>query len=244
MTDTVGPQTSVWGLWDTIVRSLVCLILSTYVAYVFSQLFMLVFTAALVENIDIMNAVGFDPNAASGPTRVFFTLVRAAVGIVLLCMMLPPRSTGATEYFGPILPKLRLGLKYTAIMVLLLGAPRLLRVFQGMPLVSDSAINAYRGAGSPVAYCAAIVIAGPLYEELLFRGFLFKGIARSRLGGWAALHTQYTGYQIVFVLILGLYYGWVRWKTDSTGLAVLLHAMTNAVVFGEAAIAAKFLNQT
>ena len=252
MTDTVLAQTCVWGLWDTIVRSLVCLILSTYVAYLLSQLFMLVFTAALVESIDLTDMVSFDPDAATGPTHVFFTLVRAAVGVVLLCMMLPPRSTGATEYFGLVIPRLRLVAKYSAVMVLLVGAPRLLRVLRGMPLVPDSTIDAYRGAGSALAYFAALVIAAPLYEELLFRGFLFKGIARSRLGGWvalaittsgwAALHIQYRGFQIVFIVIFGLYYGWVRWKTDSTGLAVLLHAMTNAVVVGEAAIAFTLLN--
>jgi membrane protease YdiL (CAAX protease family) len=213
---------------------------------------MLVFASALVEKLDIMNTVGFDPNAAIGPTHVFFTLVRAAVGVVLLCIMLPPLSDGPTEYFGLVIPRLRLVAKYSAVMVLLVGAPRLLRVLRGMPLVPDSSIDAYRAAGSPLAYFAALVIAAPLYEELLFRGFLFKGIARSRLGGWAALaittaswaalHTQYRGYQIVPIAINGLYYGWARWKTGSTGLAVLLHAITNAVVVGEAAIAFTLMN--
>lgn len=242
MTDTVGSQTRVWGLWDTLVRSLVCFVVSTYVAYVFSQLFMVISTAALVEGLDIMNAVGFDPNAAVGLTHAFFTLLRAAVGVVLLCMMLPPRSDGPTEYFGLVKPGLRLVAKYSAVMVLLVVAPRLLRVLRGMPLVPDSAIDAYRGAGFPLAYFAALVIAAPLYEELLFRGFLFRGIAQSRLGGWAALHSQYRRYQIVLVVVQGLYYGWARWKTGSTGLAVLLHAIGNAVVFGEAAIATTLLN--
>ena len=242
MTDRVGPETRVWGLWDTIVRSLVSFILSTYVAYVFSQLFMIIATAALVEGIEITDMVGFDPNTAGGPTYVFFTLVRAAVGIVLLFMMLPWRSTGATEYLGLGLPELRLTVKYSAVMTVLLGAPRLLGLLRRMPLVPDTAIDAYRGAGSLVAYWAALVIAAPLYEELLFRGFLFKGIERSRLGGWTALHTQYRGYQIVPIVIHGLYYGWARWKTGSTGLAVLLHAIANAVVVGEAAIASTFLN--
>ena len=252
MTYTPELQTRVWGLWATIVRSLVCLVVSTYVAYLFSQIFMLVFASALVKKLDIMSAVGFDPNAAIGPTHVFFTLVRAAVGVVLLCIMLPPLSDGPTEYFGLVIPRLRLVAKYSAVMVLLVGAPRLLRVLRDMSLVPDSSIDAYRAAGSPLAYFAALVIAAPLYEELLFRGFLFKGIARSRLGGWmalaittagwAALHTQYRGFQIVPIVINGLYYGWARWKTGSTGLAVLLHAITNAVVVGEAAIAFTLMN--
>jgi len=236
----------VWGLWPTIGRSLVCFIISTYVAVLAGQVFMALFPTNLTQDIDIEKALAFDPTTLTGPVWSFFIIVRAFIGVVILAMMLPPRCTSFFAYFGPILPERRLVFKYAAIIMLLIGAQNVLSALLGGRIVLTREIEAFRAGGYVAAYWVALVIAAPLYEELLFRGFLFKGIAQSRLGGWAAilitagawtaLHAQYSGFQLGGILIHGLYYGWVRLKTGSTGLSVLLHALGNAIVIIEAAI--------
>jgi len=75
-------------------------------------------------------------------------------------------------------------------------------------------------------------------EELLFRGFLFPGYARSRLGpwgailltsaGWAVMHVQYEAFYLVHIFLLGCAFGWLRWRSNSTLLTVILHAIVNA----------------
>ena len=74
-------------------------------------------------------------------------------------------------------------------------------------------------------------------EEILFRGFLFRGWRRSRRDVWfvivltallwAVVHLQYDPYVIAQVFAYGLVLGWLRWVTGSTILTMLLHGLIN-----------------
>jgi membrane protease YdiL (CAAX protease family) len=87
---------------------------------------------------------------------------------------------------------------------------------------------------------AAICIGAPLSEELLFRGFLFSGLAKSRLGLvgtavlttvlWTSLHMGYTLYGLVEVLGIGLYFSWVLIRTGSLWVTMFCHSAYNTVV--------------
>ena len=82
----------------------------------------------------------------------------------------------------------------------------------------------------------AFVLAAPFSEEILFRGFLFPGFAKS-LGPiaaivltsllWASLHVQYQWFFLGEIVALGLLLGTIRWLTGSTFLTFLLHATVN-----------------
>jgi uncharacterized protein len=90
------------------------------------------------------------------------------------------------------------------------------------------------------------VILAPIAEELIFRGFLFRGLAASRLGVggaivitsilWAAGHTDRTWLGYVDLLPAGIALGWLRWRSDSTIPAFSVHGLHNIVsvvfVFG------------
>ena len=81
------------------------------------------------------------------------------------------------------------------------------------------------------------MIVAPLFEEIFFRGFLFRGIANSWLGApgaivitaavWALIHLQYSWTDIGMIFLLGLFLGYARYRTGSTTLTVLLHALWN-----------------
>ena len=85
---------------------------------------------------------------------------------------------------------------------------------------------------------AAVVVAAPIGEEVLFRGFLFRGLARPgwevhAIGAtalvWALLHTQYSYFVVGEVFLEGLMLGWFRWASGSTVLTIGMHMLKNAL---------------
>ena len=85
-----------------------------------------------------------------------------------------------------------------------------------------------------------IVFLGPLFEEIVFRGFLFPLFARS-MGSWLAIiataipfallhgsQSDWAWQLLVPIGVAGLVFGWVRWKTGSTAASALVHMGYNA----------------
>lgn len=88
------------------------------------------------------------------------------------------------------------------------------------------------------------VIAAPLAEELMFRGFLLHYITGSDLEriGWTSLlfglyhlknvqvlTVRATVYQVFYATILGFPLGFLALKTDSLFLPILLHSVNNVL---------------
>jgi membrane protease YdiL (CAAX protease family) len=84
-----------------------------------------------------------------------------------------------------------------------------------------------------------LIIGAPLVEELFFRGFMFKGIAASRLGGvgavslttlfWVGIHGfQYGWFALLQLTVFGVILGMARLKTESVIVPVMLHMANNA----------------
>lgn len=84
-----------------------------------------------------------------------------------------------------------------------------------------------------IAFC----VAAPVSEELFARGFLYRGWSDSflRVPGaivlsslvWTALHLQYDWYFFLEVLCLGLWFGFLRARSHSTLLTIVLHGLNN-----------------
>ena len=110
----------------------------------------------------------------------------------------------------------------------------------GRAIVPPFVVDAYRSArnsGTIWILAIALVVAAPLAEEIVFRGFMFRGLAASRVGMagailipsaiWAVMHVQYETFYIVQIFMLGIVFGWLRWRSGSTLLTILLHALVN-----------------
>ena len=89
---------------------------------------------------------------------------------------------------------------------------------------------------------AAVAMGGgggfrPAFEEAFFRGFLFVGLQRSRIGAvgtviftslvWASLHLQYNISGMATIVMLGLVLGVVRFRTRSLWSTILFHSLWN-----------------
>ena len=83
----------------------------------------------------------------------------------------------------------------------------------------------------------AFSVAAPMWEEIFARGFLYRGWSESRLGvagaiflsslAWTALHLQYDWFFFGEVFSIGLLLGYLRYRTSSTWLTIVLHGINN-----------------
>jgi membrane protease YdiL (CAAX protease family) len=124
--------------------------------------------------------------------------------------------------------------------VLLIAASDGLLLLSGQPLVTPFQLQSYTTAVAegwlPGMLFAAIVVA-PAGEEILFRGFLFRGFVRPERLAWpgvlatavlfAAPHVQYDWVGILQIFVVGLFLGYMRWRSGSTVLTFVLHALFN-----------------
>jgi len=88
-----------------------------------------------------------------------------------------------------------------------------------------------------------IMVFGPVFEELTFRGFLFPLLARS-WGPWAGIlftaalfalvhgnQYRWSWQRLLGVGLAGVVFGYARFKTGSTFASTMVHASFNTTVF-------------
>lgn len=82
-----------------------------------------------------------------------------------------------------------------------------------------------------------VVVAGPVTEEFIFRGFMFTTLIKTRLGFtgaaaitsalWTILHYQYNWQVLVGLFIFGVGLSYVVWRTGSLWPAIVAHGANN-----------------
>jgi uncharacterized protein len=227
-----------WGLWATVGFG----VLIVAVWNVVQSIALAMIAGPRVLESDVM---------AHGWLVARATIVGAPVVVgatVLLASV--RRGTSVAAYLGLAAPSTRQVLRWTLIFLGLIAASDALSLALGRSVVPETMIPMFQTAGSLPIFLVGLVVAAPLAEEFLFRGFLFTGILSSRLGAggaialtalaWASLHVQYDLYVMGTIAVSGIVLGWVRWRTGSLWLCVLLHAlMTTVATFETMLIIAK-----
>jgi len=190
--------------------------------------------------------------ARLGSHAPFVSLVTLGAALVpLAVIVLAVRRSGCSlaEYLGLRGPDgryLRLGLITLAILVPLVD---LFSWFAGYAVTPQFVLDLYRTArdsGAVLLLVLAIVVVAPVVEEALFRGFLLPGLAASSLGAsgaialtsvaWALLHAQYQPFYLLQIIVLGGVFGWLRLRSGSTALTMLLHGLLNLAAMVQAAV--------
>jgi membrane protease YdiL (CAAX protease family) len=133
-----------------------------------------------------------------------------------------------------------------AIIVVLIILTDLISVIINRPVNSQFMLDIYNSSVWPVLLWIGIVVFAPIFEEILFRGFLFAGFINSRLGLggalvltsliWTSLHVQYGVYELVVIFISGILLGMMRHKTGSLWTSLLMHSFMNLVAMIEVAL--------
>lgn len=82
-----------------------------------------------------------------------------------------------------------------------------------------------------------VVIAGPVIEEVVFRGFIFAVLVKTPMGFigaaaitsalWSLLHLNYTWHIMLVLFIFGCCLAYVVWRTGSLWPAIIAHGANN-----------------
>lgn len=221
----------IWGYLATFGWSLLAYLLASVVAFVLLYLWDPVTFRIDVEFSDAMK----DAQYVS-----LTTIVTNAILIVLLIVAVWIARATAKDYLALIWPSRQEVVVGLVSLVILLPALDALALLVGQPIIPPFVIDVYKSAQSQESMLLlwlAIVVAAPVAEEIIFRGFIFRGWVRPEqrpmLGIlvitvlFTIIHIQYNWFGLLQVFMLGLLLTWTRWRSGSTLLPMLMHVIAN-----------------
>jgi uncharacterized protein len=160
------------------------------------------------------------------------------IGIIMLAVWLA--HTSQTDYLALKWPQKRDVILGLIGLVVLIAVCDALLYLSGRDLVTQFQLQSYTTAATEgwlVAMWLGAIVIAPAGEEVMFRGFLFRGWARTERTVWpavivisvlwASLHVQYDWTGIAQIFAIGLFLGFMRWRSGSTLLTFFLHALFN-----------------
>ncbi len=233
----------IWGRWATLGWTIVAFLIGQF--FGFGVLLWL-----RSGNWDSILQTPFD-----GVMVTTFVALSNPVTIGVLALAVLLARSDLSDYFAlkwPAAHDLTLGI--IALLVLIAASDALLYL-TGRDLVSPFQLQTYKtaaAAGWLAPMFAAEIVIGPAGEETIFRGFLFRGWVRSPRSLWPAivvisilwamLHLQYDWTGMLEIFVIGLFLGWMRWRSGSLVLSFLLHALFNLEATLETLALAHFAN--
>ena len=126
-----------------------------------------------------------------------------------------------------------------ALFVLIIGWDLLSRMMgrEIAPGFMTDVLKSAQADGALWLLVIAFCVAAPISEEFFARGFLYRGWSESflRVPGaillsslvWTALHLQYDWFFFGEVFSIGLLLGWLRYRSNSPWLPVVVHGLNN-----------------
>ena len=145
------------------------------------------------------------------------------------------------EYLALNWPRRRELLRALGIMAIVVVAEGFVASFVGAQNQVTDLDLVVGGTGGLLALLIGGCIAGPVVEEFVVRGFMFRGWSQSFLGPigaivltsalWAMNHTQYDWFGRLEIFGMGLALGHFRWRSGSTWLTVMVHSALNTFLF-------------
>jgi membrane protease YdiL (CAAX protease family) len=218
----------IWGYWATLGWALLAFFAGQFIS-------LAVLLSLHMSDLNSVLTTPFD-----GTMVTLFVVIANPIMIAVIALAVRLAHARQADYLAlkmPLLSDLRLALVCLVVLIIIGDA---LLYFGGYPLVTPFQLQSYTTAAAEgwlPALLAGAVIVAPAGEEVVFRGFLFRGWARSERAMWpaivvisvlwAALHVQYDWTGILQIFVIGLFLGWMRWRSGSLLLTFLLHALFN-----------------
>lgn len=223
-----GTERRPWGLWATLGWVILAFVLSTIVSF---GVLLIWRPGAFADTPDML---------MDGPGISITTVATAIVQVGILALAGRLARWPAAEYLGLVWPKARDAVIALAILVTFLLGYDAVTYLLGRAVVTPFQVDTYRSArdaGALPLLWLAFVVAAPVAEEIIFRGFLFRGwvtSARSTVPGiliisalFAVIHIQYDWFGVLQVFFIGLLLALARWRSGSTLLTIVMHVLIN-----------------
>jgi membrane protease YdiL (CAAX protease family) len=224
-----------WGPWATLFWSAGCGILMVASQTAGAIAFLVWWRSVHPEQPIKIEDIGSNGSAL---TVAFLVSVPLVLGFIALAVRLA--RIDFADYLGLHWPGWRdigIGVALLATVLLVAGTTEQLLGVNEPSFLFDTYGTAQSAGMLPLMFLAFVILA-PLQEEILFRGFLYRGLAPALgpaatitllSGVWAVLHVQYNWFFMVEIFALGLAFGWLRWFSGSTLLTILLHTSNNCL---------------
>lgn len=200
---------------------------------------MLVYAAYLTDwNI---NDTDFTPLinslALNGDAIAMAEIPSALIGTALVIFFASlTKNLNLKDYLQLNIPAIVSALKWLAIMgiiIFLMEASNYLLERK----TPDFMNKVYGSTDNFLLLWLAVIICAPVFEEFLFRGFLFEGLKHSSAGltgailisasSWAIIHLQYDWYEIFIIFLIGIVFAIAKLKTQSLYIPILMHMFMN-----------------
>jgi membrane protease YdiL (CAAX protease family) len=233
-----------WGFWGTMIWGLVLAVIYTILQTLFIGIYIGMTTGDMstVETDEIFQSIQHNGFAVS-ISVLLSTIICCPLLIAIIKLK---RGSSVKNYLGLYNATANQVIRWGGLAIALAVFSDVITILLGRPIVPEFVSAIYSSARYPLLLWLALVVAAPLFEEGLFRGFLLKGFSPSFLGPigaviltsilWAALHLQYGLYEIVTTLVFGCLLGAARLKTGSILLTIGIHAFLNMVATVETII--------
>lgn len=164
----------------------------------------------------------------------------AAVAVPLILLVAKRQTmTTAADLLGLKVPPARQVFFWLGGLLLFVAASDGLTFLTGREIVPRVMRDLYASADAPLVFWATLILAAPVFEELLFRGLMFRGLLETRLTfvgaavltslSWSVLHVQYDLYGIASIFAGGLLLSAARYFTGSVLISMAMHATMNFV---------------
>ena len=239
------PQPNIWGAWASFGLGLAIVVLALIVSEALVQIGFLIAKMTANPQIDTTEYLENIPSNGLVLSLSSIASFVSGMGLIFLFVRLKGNNN-FIDYLGLRLINWKIALYGFAFFLLAFFMDTAFAVFYKYLIGpsnnaenSSFMIDAYSSAGWLPLLWIAIAVLTPIFEESLFRGFLFAGLQRSQLGvagaiiitslTWALLHMQYNLFGMLSILLLGIVLGFARYKTGSLWTPIIVHILWNLV---------------
>ena len=223
----------VWMFWGTALWGLFI-----FVAMFVGQIGAVVLLAAsrgLPVDFASIQAVGHDPQALA--LSVIMGLPATLLAVWLAIAIKKASFVDYLALHWPSWKQLLFGAVGLILIVLVWETMSRALGREATPGFMTDLLKSGRDKGAALLLLFAFSVAAPMSEEVLARGFLFRGWSASflRVPGaillsslvWTIVHLQYDMYFLAEVFTIGLWFGYMRYRANSLWLTIVLHALNN-----------------
>jgi hypothetical protein len=226
--DADPPPMKIWGYWATMAWAVGAFLIGQFVALGLMVLWQ-------HGDFSSIRTMPYD-----GVMVTLFILISNPVTVAVLAAAVAFAGADFAGYMAMRWPSRRDVAVGVIGLVVLIAIGDALLYLSGRAVVTEFQLESYvtaKAEGWLIPMAAAAILFAPAGEEVMFRGFLFRGFIRSPRSAWpgiiiisllwAALHLQYDFVGMLQIFVIGLFLGWVRWSSGSILLTFFLHALFN-----------------
>jgi membrane protease YdiL (CAAX protease family) len=223
----------VWKFWGTALWG-VFVFVAMFVGQI-GAVVLLVLLRGLPANLSSVEIVGHEPQALA--LSVIMGLPTTVAAVWLAIRIKKASFVDYLALYWPTWKQLLFGA--VGLILLVLAWETMSRALgrEATPGFMTDLLKSGRDKGAAFLLLFAFSVAAPMSEEVLARGFLFRGWSASflRVPGaillsslvWTVVHLQNDVYFLAEVFTIGLWFGYMRYRANSLWLTTILHALNN-----------------